>query len=318
MGNSDSINFNLSSLYTSWYNFRRAKRASSEIMSFQYYLESNIDQLHHLLSSKTYKHGSYAQFTVQDSKKREIAVAPVRDRVIHRLIYDYLTPIWDKSFIFDAWSCRVNKGQHKAIERAALYMQRYQNGWVWRADIMKFFDSIDQEVLFQLIKRRTTCPDAQWLIHEVLWSYSKNEIGRGMPIGNLTSQIFANIYLNELDRYMVHVLKPAVYLRYGDDWLCFTENRAELLAIRKSATKFLSEVLKLNLSQKLDIIKPVAKGVTYLGIDLWPGNQRITKATRVRIDKKITSSNYYSYEAFIRHFSNKQSVKKFYWRTLDT
>lgn len=143
-------------------------------MSFQYYLESNIDQLHHLLNSKTYKHGSYAQFIVQDSKKREIAVAPVRDRIVHRLIYDYLVPQWDKSFIFDAWSCRTNKGQHKAIDRASTFMQTYKNGWVWRSDITKFFDSVDQTILLSLLKRRTRCPDALWLIEEVLLSYSKN------------------------------------------------------------------------------------------------------------------------------------------------
>jgi RNA-directed DNA polymerase len=317
MGNSDSIDFSLSSLYKSWYAFRSGKRASSDIVSFQFYLESHLRQLTHELTNKTYQHGGYAYFVIEDTKRRDIAVAPVKERIVHRLLYDYLLNRWDKTFIYDAWSCRNNKGQHKAIERAASFVASYANGWVWRADITKFFDSVDQEMLLRCIKQRVRNPDALWLIREVLSSYSKNELGRGMPIGNLTSQIFANIYLNEFDRFMIHTLKPRAYLRYGDDWLCFTENRSELIAIRDAARQFLSEVLKLSVSQKLDIITPAAKGVTYLGIDLWPGNQRITKTTRLRIDKKITSTNYYSYEALIRHFSNERSIKKFYWQTLD-
>lgn len=317
MGNSDSIDFSLSNLYRSWYAFRRGKRASSEIIGFQYSLESNIDQLHHLLVNKAYKHGAYAHFIVQDSKRREIAVAPVRDRVVHRLIYDHLMPTWDKTFIFDAWSCRNNKGQHKAIERAEGFMRQYKNGWVWRADITKFFDSVDQEKLFNLIKRRTTCEDTLWLIQEILDSYHKNEPGRGMPIGNLTSQVFANVYQNEFDRYMVHSLKPEAYLRYGDDWLCFSDNLPKLETIREHAVKFLAETLKLQVSQKLDIVTPVTKGITYLGVDLWPSGKRITKATQARVHRKIKPGNFTSYDALVQQFSSKRSIKRFYWQTVD-
>lgn len=254
---------------------------------------------------------------MQDSKRREIAVAPVRDRVVHRLIYDHLVPTWDKTFIFDAWSCRNNKGQHRAIERAAGFMEKYKNGWVWRADITKFFDSIDQETLLKLIGRRTKCENTMWLIREVLGSYHKNELGRGMPIGNLTSQIFANIYQNEFDRFMVHALKPNAYLRYGDDWLCFADDPQTLELIRQKATHFLAETLSLNLSQKLDILRPVNKGVTYLGVDLWPSGKRITKATQARVHHKIKPDNFTSYDALIQQFSSKRSIKRFYWQTVD-
>jgi len=267
--------------------------------------------------NKSYKHGAYAQFIVQDSKRREIAVAPVRDRVVHRLIYDFLVQAWDKTFIFDAWSCRPGKGQHRAIERATSYMQDYANGWVWRSDITKFFDSVDQETLLSLVSRRTTCQDALWLIQEVLSSYQKKEAGLGIPIGNLTSQIFANIYQNEFDRFMVHALKPAAYLRYGDDWLCFSSNQYDLEAIRHRAIDFLGEELKLTISHRLDMLRPVRDGVTYLGIDIWPNGHRITKSTQTRVRLKIDSSNFSSYEALVRQFSNEHSLKKFYWETLD-
>src|ERR1017187_4365194 len=197
MGNSDSIDFSLSSLYKSWYRFRSGKHPSSEILSFQYYLEDNLTRLSEELTSHSYKPGSYAYFTVHDTKRRDIAVAPVRDRVVHRLVYDAIMPIWDKAFIYDAWSCRIGKGQHQAVKRASSFMTSYRSGWLWRADITKFFDSVDQATLFNLVKRRITNPDTLWLIEKILASYYKNEPGRGMPIGNLTSQVFANIYLNE-------------------------------------------------------------------------------------------------------------------------
>jgi RNA-directed DNA polymerase len=317
MGNSDSISFSLSSLYRSWYTARQGKRMSSEMLTFEYSLEPNLSTLHQQLIDRSYRHGGYVYFTVHDSKKRDIAVAAVGDRVIHRLIYDYLIPIWDKHFIFDAWSCRTGKGLHGAVARASNYLQLNPTGWLWRADITKFFDSVDQAILLQVIKRRVTCPDALWLIEEVIGSYYKRKPGRGMPIGNLTSQIFANIYLNEFDRYMVHCLKPEAYLRYGDDWLCFAKTKAELELIQEQALAFLSQELKLTVNPKLNHISPVHRGVTYLGIDLWPSGHRITAQTRTRMRHKINTKNYVSYESLTRQFTNKRGVKRFYWQTLD-
>ena len=264
-----------------------------------------------------YKHGEYMHFEVNDSKRREIAVAPVRDRVVHRLLYDYLEPIWDKVFIYDAWSCRKGKGLHAATNRTAGFVHKYSNCWVWRADITKFFDSVDQAVLLSLIRRRISCQDTIQIIEEVLSSYYKNEVGRGMPIGNLTSQIFANVYLNEFDRYMTHTLKPLAYLRYGDDWLCFVKTKTELELTHDIAIKFLADTLKLNISQKVNKIQPAYRGFTFLGVDHWPDGMRLTLPTHLRLFQKIQPDNYSSYEALARQFSNPHNVKKFYWRTLD-
>lgn len=260
MGNSDSINFSLSNIFRSWYRFRRGKRTSSEILTYQYSLEDNLYQLSKDLNNQTYRHGSYDHYTVEDSKKRDIAVAGIRDRVVHRLMYDYLTPVWDKTFIFDAWSCRKDKGLHQAVARSQKFMSIYSKGWFWRSDITKFFDSVDQATLLKILERRVFCPRALWLAQDILSSYHKHNPGQAMPIGNLTSQIFANIYLNEFDRYMVHSLKPNAYLRYGDDWLCFANTEADLNKIRDQALHFLSATLQLNVSKKIDSIKPVYKG----------------------------------------------------------
>lgn len=317
MGNSDSIDLSLSNLYRSWYAFRKGKRKSSEILSFEYSLEQNLAHLQSSLVNLTYKHGAYAHFEVNDSKRREIAVAPVRDRVVHRLLYDYLEPRWDKAFIFDAWSCRKNKGLHSATERAAKFVWRYQNCWVWRSDITKFFDSVDQNLLLSFVRRRISCESTLLLIGKVLDSYYKNQPGRGMPIGNLTSQVFANIYLNEFDRYIMHGLKPLAYMRYGDDWLCFTPDRNAAEHIRGKAVYFLEQSLKLNVSQKVDAVKPAYKGFAFLGVDHWPNGLRLTLPTQTRVFQKLEPENYSSYEALVRKFSNQHNIKKFYWQTLD-
>lgn len=236
---------------------------------------------------------------------------------MHRLIYDHLSPRWDKAFKFDAWSCRPGKGQHQAVKRAASFMDRYSNGWVWRADVEKFFDNVDQVKLFELIQRCAECPDTLWLIKKVLSSYCKDQPLRGMPIGNLTSQIFANLYMNEFDRYMAHTLKPGAYLRYGDDWLCLTSDKKKLIDIRQKSTLFLNNTLALNLSQKLNVITPTCKGVTYLGVDIWPGSKRLSNATKQRIARNIQSRNFASYEALMRQLSTTRTIKNFYWQTLD-
>ncbi len=286
-------------------------------MDFEYSLEQNLQHLQTSLVKGKYIHGGYITFEVSDSKRRQVAVAAVRDRIVHRLLYDYLVPVWDKTFIFDAWSCRKGKGQHQAIARAASFMQRYQRGYIWRADVAKFFDSVDQQTLFSLVARRVKDEVALALIQEVLSSYSKNELGRGMPIGNLTSQIFANIYLNEFDRFMVHELKPYAYLRYGDDWLCFTDTKKEATRIQTRATDFLTNTLKLSISSNLNFISPVYRGTTYLGIDLWPDGKRITRTTLTRAYGKLRPINQASYESLIKQFSNRRALKRFHWRTLD-
>src|SRR3990167_7098857 len=171
-GRISDIDLSLANIWRSWWNFRRGKRASTAITEFAFYLEQNLYKLHQELINGEYRHGDYEHFIVRDNKRREIAVANVRDRVVHRLLYDYLVPIWDKTFIYDAWSCRKNKGLYGAIDRAQLFMKTYYSGWVWRTDIIKFFDSVNQSTLKRLLRRRVHDPAALWLLDEVINSYN--------------------------------------------------------------------------------------------------------------------------------------------------
>ncbi len=167
-----SIDTSLANIWRSWYLFRRGKKKTVELENFQYYLEKNISILHKEIEQDKYIHGPYSRFIVNDNKRREISVASIRDRIVHRLLYEYLVFLYDKTFIFDAWSCRKNKGLVGAIERAQKFLSSYPEGFVWRADIKKFFDSVSPERLLEILSRRVLDPRAMALIQTTLNSYN--------------------------------------------------------------------------------------------------------------------------------------------------
>jgi len=304
----------LSALWRSWYRFRRGKKPSREIDRFCYSLEEQLYKLYESIGNLAYKHGSYQRFTVTDNKKREIAVAHVRDRIVHRLLYDYLVPIYDKTFIYDAWSCREKKGLLKAIERAQSFLAKYPNHYVWRSDITKFFDGVHKETLLSIIKRRISDPTTLYLLERVLESYElPSRPGFGIPIGNLTSQIFANIYLHEFDLFVKHHLKPVTYLRYGDDFLVVTENKADLVIQRKATIRFLQEKLFLRINGKNDIICLAREGLHFLGVELFPTGRRLKKRNWQRAITRVNQRNLGSYWGLIRHHSNLKAQKHYDW-----
>lgn len=149
---------NLENIWQSWFLFRRGKKRSREIIAFEYYLEKNLAELHDELARGAYTPSPYRFFEVTDSKRRTIAVTPIRDRVVHRLLYEYLVDIFDKRFVYDAWSCRKRKGTLGALTRAQSFFHAQPSWFVWRADITKFFDHVDREVLLDLLKRRVSDP----------------------------------------------------------------------------------------------------------------------------------------------------------------
>ncbi|MFH0820518.1 MAG: reverse transcriptase domain-containing protein [Candidatus Peregrinibacteria bacterium] len=162
----------LENLWETWLNFRKGKKPTPELYELQYNLERNLFKLHKELNSRMYRHGQYRTFTVCDNKKRVISVAPIRDRIVHRLIYDYLVPIYDRTFIFDAWSCRKGKGLLACIKRAQNFLSAHPRSFVWRADIRKFFDSVNHDTLLAILVRRVHDPKAIWLIREIINSFS--------------------------------------------------------------------------------------------------------------------------------------------------
>ncbi len=184
-----------SAVYQSWKSFKKGKRPSFAIDEFAYSLETNLAKLSFELGSGSYKHGSYQPVVLYEKKRRDLAVATVRDRVVHRLLYDYLVAIYDKSFDPDVWSCRKGKGLHACLGRTQKLLQKHSSSYVWRADIAKFYDNVDHDTLLDCLQRKIGHDkNALDVLRRVIGSYATMlGSGIGIPIGNLTSQIFSNI-----------------------------------------------------------------------------------------------------------------------------
>lgn len=303
-------------IWKCWFLFRKGKRPTRDIDVFQYGLEGNLALLRGDLLSGAYRHGGYHRFSVFDNKRREISVACVRDRVVHRLIYEYLNAIYDKTFLFDVWSCRKGKGLLGAIERTQSFLRKYPKHFVWRADVRKFFDSVDHDVLVSILERKVRDQRTLDLLREVIGSFSLSP-GVGIPIGNLTSQIFSNIYLNEFDRFVAHTLKPSAYLRYGDDFLLFCDDRGKLIRFREEAKPFLSDRLHLVLHPKNDILIPVRCGVKFLGVEMFPKGRRLKPRNRRRVAHRLTMANVASYAGLIAKHESSRYRKQFEWTLFD-
>lgn len=217
-------------LLAAWQEFIRGKRDKPDVQLFASALIDNILQLHQELVNKTYQHGGYYRFKISDPKPRDISKASVRDRLVHHAIYRILYPFFDKTFISDSYSCRVNKGTHKAINRfQQMFYQVSRNNtrtcWVLKLDIRKFFANIDHRILKEILARYIPDPDILWLLNNIIDSFSP-----GLPLGNLTSQLLVNIYMNEFDQFVKHKLKVKYYIRYADDFVILDSSR-EVLTI---------------------------------------------------------------------------------------
>lgn len=283
---------------------------------FQYNLEKELNSLAEDLNNGTYKHGRYRTFTVCDNKKREISVASVRDRVVHRMIYDYLTEIYDKTFVYDAWSCRKGKGLMGAIDRTQDFIKKYANGFVWRADIRKFFDNVGHEILLNILKRKIKDEKTFMLLAEIIRSFSTKK-GQGMPIGNLTSQIFSNIYLNELDRFIKHDLKIKAYLRYGDDFLIFGRSEDDLEKIRTVTANFLKNKLNLELHAKNNLIIRTRHRLKFLGMILSPDGRKMSGKNYKRLWLNLNMTNMSSYWGIVKNHLGAEAIQEFQWRLLE-
>lgn len=309
-----SIDLSLENIWKSWTAFRKGKQWSSELHEFQYHLERNLFQLFVDLNRGIYQHGPYRQFIVSDNKTRLISVSSIRDRIVHRLVYDYLNGLFDHRFHFDAWSCRKGKGLLKAIERAESFL-RSPDLFVYRADIHKFFDHVDHELLMKFLSRVVKDQTALHLCSLIIWSFEMAS-GKGIPIGNLTSQIFANIYLHEFDRFIHHEVIPKSYLRYGDDFLVIDASEEKLQTMRQQIKQFLTERLLLTLHPRTDLVIQPKAGIRFLGIVFYPKRRMLSRRNRKRIIHHLNPSNISSYYGLVSQHE-PQHLKDFFWRMLE-
>ncbi len=280
-------------LFKAWKDFSTGKREKKDVQLFESRLEDELCHLFNDLLSGTYHHGSYERFIVNDPKRRVIHKATVRDRVVHRLLYNTLLPIFHRQWLGCSFSCRPGFGQHKSMEAVRRGLRKItQNDahfcWILKCDIRKFFDSIDHRILISLLDRKITDPAIKFLLKQIIESFSTVH-QTGLPIGNLTSQVFANVYLHELDWYMKQTLKHHFYFRYADDFLflCHTQEEAEILL--QYVEKFLRKQLRLDLHPRKVILRKRSWGIDWLGHVMLPGHEVLRPTARRGMMRKVKS-----------------------------
>lgn len=280
-------------LLLSWQEFVCGKRNKKDVIEFSAYLMDNILDLRQELLDKTYKHSQYEAFVINDPKTRSIHKAKVRDRLLHHAIVKVLYPYFDKRFIYDSYSSRLGKGTHKAIERLNYFgTKASQNNtktvWVLKCDVWKFFASIDQQVLRKILKKDIQDSDTLWLLGQVIDSFqTENSLALGLPLGNLTSQLLVNVYMNEFDQFVKHVLKIKYYIRYADDFVILSTNKDYLVDFLSRIDIFLRERLKLTLHPNKVSIKTLASGIDFLGWVNFPKHRVLRTSTKRRMLKNI-------------------------------
>jgi len=281
------------SLYQAFRRARRGgKRSNPEVACFEYHLEEELWRLHGELRDESYAPGPYHNFYVTERKRRKISAAPFRDRVVHHTLCAAVEPIFERRFIHDSYACRTGKGTHRAADQAQHFARRSR--YLLQCDVVQFFPSVDHAVLRHILGRTIADPQVTWLIDQILRSgagvlASEYEMHwfpgddlwaatrpRGLPIGNLTSQFWANVYLNELDQFVKRTLKCRSYVRYADDFLLFHDDKAMLHRWREEIIRFL-EGLRLCLHERTAVISRCRDGFGFVGYRIFPDHRRLRR-----------------------------------------
>jgi retron-type reverse transcriptase len=311
----------IDNLLLAYQEFIKGKRNKKDVQMFSFYLMDNIIQLNEDLKNKTYKHGGYECFKINDPKPRTIHKASVRDRLLHHAVYYILYPFFDKIFIADSFSCRNNKGTHKAINRFREFghivsENNTKTCWVLKCDIKKFFASIDQNILINILEQRIPDENIINLLQEIIFSFKPN----GLPLGNLTSQLFSNVYMNEFDQFVKHKLNTKYYIRYADDFVFFFEDRKYLESLTNKISNFLQNKLKLQLHPDKVFIKTLSSGVDFLGWVNFTNHRVLRNKTKKRmlgrISKNPSIDTLNSYLGLIKHGNSRKIRKKILLQTL--
>ncbi|OGY45486.1 MAG: hypothetical protein A2744_02245 [Candidatus Buchananbacteria bacterium RIFCSPHIGHO2_01_FULL_44_11] len=307
-------------LLKAWKEFLCGKRSHKDVQQFELNLMANILTLYQDLANKTYQHSPYQAFNISDPKPRNIHKASVRDRLLHHAIYRILYPFFDKTFIADSYSCRLDKGTHKAISqfRNFAYKASFNHTrtvWVLKCDIKKFFASINQAVLFEIISCYISDVDIRWLIFKIVSSFNSTEKGRGLPLGNLTSQLLVNVYMNEFDQFVKHQLKVKYYIRYADDFVFLSDDKIWLQNTLLVVRNFLMDKLRLELHPDKLFIKTITSGVDFLGWVHFFDHRILRTATKRRMLRNVQMKEgnidtVQSYLGLLSHGNAKKLVNR--------
>jgi retron-type reverse transcriptase len=278
----------------------RHKRFKAPVLAFHAELEHELFRLQKELRERTWRPGAYNTFTIREPKPRLISAAPYADRVVHHALVNILEPIWERSFITDSYACRKGKGTHAAVRRAQEFARRHR--WVWKADVARFFPSLDHVLLKDMLARKVKDPNVLWLAavlidgsnpqEEVqnwfpgddLFAVAERRIG--LPLGNQTSQFFANVYLDPLDHLVKERLHLPGYVRYVDDIVAFADDKARLAEAREAVRAFLAG-LRLRLHATKDAIFQARQGIRFLGYRVWDSHVKLVPQNVYRFRRRL-------------------------------
>ncbi|KPA11859.1 Retron-type reverse transcriptase [Candidatus Magnetomorum sp. HK-1] len=282
----------------------KGKRGKKAAASFEFKLEDNLLSIQDDLFHKTYQPSGYSNFYIHEPKRRLISAAIFRDRVVHHALCNIISPFIEKSFIHDSYANRVGKGTHRAIAKAQEFSRKYE--YVLPCDIRQFFPSMDHEVLHAILSKKIKDPDILWLINIILKS-GKNILKseyttkwfpgddllavsrpRGLPIGNLTSQFWANCYLNPIDHFIKRELRCCAYLRFADDMLLFDNQKKELWHYKNELIKRLMK-FRLTIHENSAQVRPVTEGIPFLGFLIYPNKKRLKRRKGIYYARKFKS-----------------------------
>lgn len=265
---------------------RRARQGcgwGEETSRFFYHQESELLLLQAELRQGCYQPGPYRFFEVREPKYRNIAVAPFRDRVVHHAVVAVLTPIFEKNFIHDSYATRTGKGTHRAVRRAQSFTRRWP--WYLKMDVEKFFDSVDHDILLGLLAHKIKDKPLLILLEKIIRNATLS--GIGLPIGNLTSQFLANVYLDPLDHLVKDCWGVKAYLRYMDDFSLFAFDKKKLLDIQPEIEDFLADRLRLRLKPESIWLNRSSHGLSFLGLRIFPKFIRVRPKNRRRSLKRM-------------------------------
>lgn len=289
-------------LYQAWRKARKGKRYTPTAAAFERNLDVELLTLHRELSEESWVPGKYRSFTIHEPKRRKISAAPFRDRVVHHALVRVIEPIYERKFIHDSYANRVGKGTHAALDRCTYYMRRHK--YVLQCDIQQFFPAIDHAILKQTLAKTIACQPTRRLCEKIIdsgtgvlaaeydmkWFCGDDllaaERPRGLPIGNLTSQFWANIYLNELDQFVKHSLRCTGYVRYVDDFLLFADDTKTLHQWRSAIITFLRS-LRLTVHENRAQPRPVYNGIPFLGFTVYPDYRRLKRSKGIAYRRRL-------------------------------
>ena len=282
---------------------QKGKKENTQVAKFHFHLEENLLQLQQQLHNKSYVPGKYKTFFIYDPKERMISAAPYRDRVVHHALCNIIEPIFEKTFIYDSYANRKGKGTHKAIDRYQNYARQYK--YVLKCDIRKFFPSIDHKILKEEIKQKIRCISTLWLIETIIDNSNPQESHlqwfsgddlfspllrkQGLPIGNLTSQFWGNVYLNRFDHYVKEKLRVPAYVRYVDDFVLLSNDKAQIKEWKSNIATYLAELRLIPHPNKTQIHQ-TRDGIPFLGFVVFPRYKYVRKEKIKRYKRYLNRS----------------------------